>query len=228
MKLRLPRIKWPWLLVHIPTAFLLWTAYYAITVGLTWSLVTGYHGFVIRMFTYVTDYIVIAIAVAVPVVWAILMSFNRFIDNKKDILMAQKQAKIDNTVVADTVNAELASKYWFGYLILGIFGAVICAGIALYITDVAAAKGYVAGTEEIALAAVVIGFGLELVADVKVINNLGDKAYFLRREQAAVEKFLNGDEPASDEEEVKQKSVDELVDDLIAQKILAMLGTKKH
>lgn len=217
MKPLLPRIRWPNIVIYIPSAIVGYAVYFlVIWLAVRYGLHTHPYG-VIEMIEYIDTFVLI-LAVAIPVLWALIMSFTRFIGNKKDIAVAEKKAKLEGGAVVDTVNAQLAEKYWFGYAILGILGALACAGLALFIGDILAGRGYLVGDEEIAFATIAIAVVLEIVADCKIINSLGDIGFFLRKEQQAIETFLHPVEPVADEEmKAEPKSDVEQIAELLAQ-----------
>ena len=114
----------------------------------------------------------------------------------------------------DTVNEELSKKFWVGYLVVAIAGAVVSVGLGLLLTDLISAYLAITDPERLLCLSVALGAGVWGIGDRYLFTRLGDNAYFARVESDAIKVFLGDTEvPTTTEESTEKVGVFELTDE---------------
>jgi len=144
---------------------------------------------------------------------AIMMCISRYLENEKDNACKRKDA-ILNGGTYDTVNEELSKKFWIGYLIVAIAGAVVSVGLGLLLTDLVSAYLAITDPERLLCLSVALGVGVWVIGDRYLFTRLGDSAYFARVESDAIKVFLGDTEvPTTTGESTEKVGVIELTDE---------------
>jgi len=165
-------------------------------------------------------YVFVGLALFVVGFLAVMLCISRYLENEKDNACKAKLAKMDGTAY-DTVNETLSKKFWYGYLVVAIVGAVVSVAISLVILDLVDAYYHIADetrlmTVYLALSVIVWVFG-----DYFLFTRLGNNAYFARVEFRAIKAFLG----VSDEETLSENSEPELdIEGMVAK----MTDDEKH
>ena len=131
---------------------------------------------------------------------AIMMCISRYLENEKDNACKRKDA-ILNGGTYDTVNEELSKKFWVGYLVVAIAGAVVSVGLGLLLTDLISAYLAITDPERLLCLSVALGVGVWVIGDRYLFTRLGDSAYFARVESDAIKVFLGDTEVPTPNEE---------------------------
>ena len=124
---------------------------------------------------------------------AIMMCISRYLENEKDNACKRKDVAL-NGGTYDTVNEELSKKFWVGYLVVAIAGAVVSVGLGLLLTDLISAYLAVTDPERLLCLSVALGVGVWVIGDRYLFTRLGDSAYFARVESDAIKTFLGDTE----------------------------------
>ena len=143
---------------------------------------------------------------------AVMMCISRYLENEKDNACKRKEAML-NGGTYDTVNEELSKKFWVGYLVVAVAGAVVSVGLGLLLTDLIDAYFAIADSGRLLCLAVALGVGVWVIGDRYLFTRLGDSAYFARVESDAIRAFLGDTEVPTPNEESTEDPVTELTDE---------------
>ena len=143
----------------------------------------------------VNIYLTVGVALAIVGFIAVMMCVSRYLENEKDNVIKMKEAKLYDMATVDEVNLELSKKFWFGYLIVAVVGAVISSMLALIATDIIGSLYAIEDEGYIIVMCSAIALAVWLIGDKYLFTRLGDSAYFARVESHAIDLFLNGDIP---------------------------------
>lgn len=150
-------------------------------------------------------YVFVGLALFVVGFLAVMLCISRYLENEKDNACKAKLAKMDGTAY-DTVNAELSKKFWYGYLVVAIVGAVVSVAIALVVLDLVDACYHIVDETRLMMVYLVLSVLVWVIGDYFLFTRLGDSAYFARVEYRAIKTFLGDSdealtEPAQEPEE---------------------------
>lgn len=162
---------------YILSNIYLWMGRLALTIASLYCFIGG-----TSMFTNVPEiYTVIAMCAVAVLGWVGLVQYSRYVQHIKDNLNAsetkQKQAK------------EFA---FIPYLVVPVIFASVAVLGGLWVADYTAVHGYLHGTEEIAVVAMVATVVIDCVLQKYLVNHIGDAVYFTtieNRVAEAVEEF---------------------------------------
>ncbi len=130
------------------------------------------------------------IALGVVAMVAIVMCVSRFLENEKENANEKKLAKMNGTEY-DTVNEELSRKFWCGYLIVAILGAIVSVALGIVVADAVFTMVHVVDETRLTLYTIAICALVWIVCDHTLFTRLGDNAYFSKIEKDAIETFLS-------------------------------------
>ena len=134
-------------------------------------------------------YIVAVVSLAIVGFIAVMMCVSRYLENEKDNAVKRKDAMIAGTTY-DTVNEALSKKFWYGYLIVAVAGALISSVLALVITDIVGALYPIEDPGYILILNVALSVVVWVIGDRYLFTRLGDNAYFAKVEARAISAFL--------------------------------------
>lgn len=153
------------------------------------------------MFESIPDlWLTFALALVLVGFVAVLMCVNRYLENEKDNANKRKLAKMDGTAY-DTVNEALGKKFWYGYLVVAVVGAVVSVILGLVLTDLVDAYYHIEDGARLMCVCLALCVGVWLVGDYALFTRLGDSAYFARVERGAISVFLGDTETVTAEPE---------------------------
>lgn len=187
--LKLPRIQWPDLIMHIPTM----VVYYAGWILAVAVVIVFSHGIVMNMFENIPGAeITWAVIVLVTAFVVLLAIVSDFIANKKEEDVKAKKAKLEGAVY-DEVNGEISQKMFWGYPLIASIGSVVVATLIVFGMEELATSEYahLVSTEPRAL---LVGTFLSIVAffvvDRFVLRKVMDGLFFKEIEKPAIDAFL--------------------------------------
>lgn len=153
------------------------------------------------MFENIPNFEIVAlVALAVVGFIAVVMCVSRFLENEKENAVAKKNAVMNGTAY-DTVNEELSRKFWFGYLIVAVVGAVASVAVGLVLSDLILSELTIYGESRLTAVCVGVSVFVWIVCDVVFFSRLGDSAYFATVEKKAINAFLTPTEDKIKDEE---------------------------
>ena len=202
--LKLPRIQWPDLIMHIPTMVVYYMGWiFAVAVVLAIS-----HGIVMNMFENIPGAeITWAVVVLVTAFIALLAIISDFESNKKEEADKAKKAKIEGTVY-DEVNGEISQKMFWGYPLIAMIAGVIVATLVVFAIEEVAVSDYACwvGTQSRALFIGCVGAVVAFfVVDKLFLRKAMDGLFFKEVEEPAIDLFLG--KSGSDVAEAAVKAV---------------------
>ncbi len=165
-------------------------------------------------------YVFVGLALFVVGFLAVMLCISRYLENEKDNACKAKLAKMDGTAY-DTVNEALSKKFWYGYLVVAIVGAVVSVAISLVVLDFADAYYHIVDETRLMMVYLALSVIVWVIGDYFLFTRLGDSAYFARVEFRAIKTFLG----VPDEETLSEDSEPEPnIEDMVAK----MTDDEKH
>lgn len=167
---RLPRFRWPWVCIHIPSAVLYYAAMATLAAAL--GALAGSHRSVNNMFANIESaadiYVAAAVAFFAAFLWMVCLEWSRFVEHKK--VHAGDEAGEAK---------EICDKFAIiPYFVIPLLWVAAATGIALYATDIAVGRALVGSGSEVYAASVAISVVAFIILDYAIARRVGNAAFF--------------------------------------------------